>query len=112
MNIEANSSWQGQVTDDQPQKGELFDRVEGIQQNHHKACDVLKDMRLLKNHKTNELMHPKTPGMIIDTDSYCAYWKEKIQKLHANEEELPEPIYILIRQRRHKDAIKMPKTPR
>jgi type II restriction/modification system DNA methylase subunit YeeA len=39
--------------------------------------------------KTNELLHHKTTGRIEEAyNKYCAYWKEKFFKLHANEEEL------------------------
>jgi len=39
--------------------------------------------------KTNELLHLKTSCRLKDAyDSYCANWKEKFHKLHANEKEL------------------------
>ena len=46
MNTNVNNSWEGSVTGDQPQNGELFDRLDGILQIHHKACDVLEHMSL------------------------------------------------------------------
>jgi len=45
MNTDTDNSWQGSVTDDQPQNGELFDWLDGISQNHHTACDVLERQR-------------------------------------------------------------------
>lgn len=39
--------------------------------------------------RKNELLHHKTSNKIKDAyNSYCAYWKEKFQKIHANEGEL------------------------
>lgn len=43
MNIDTNNRWQGLVTDYEPQNGEMFDRLDGISQNHHTACDVLEE---------------------------------------------------------------------
>jgi hypothetical protein len=43
MNTDTDNSWQGSVTDDQPQNSDLFDRLDGISQNHNAACDVLEE---------------------------------------------------------------------
>lgn len=46
MSTNVNNSWEGSVTGDQTQNGELFGQLDGISQNHHTACDVLENMNL------------------------------------------------------------------
>ena len=73
-----------------PKNQETRQKIDKLaQQNIDISCEEWDSRETSWDFKKNELLSHKTSGRLKDAyNNYCSYWKDKFQKLHANEEEL------------------------